>query len=74
VAVSTVKKSVAMAAWEWRNSFQVTAERCGAGSMPWSLRICHTVDEAMVWPRPMSSPWMRRCPQVGFSFASRTTS
>lgn len=25
-----------------------------------------------VWPRPTSSPWMRRCPQVGFSRASRT--
>jgi len=72
VAVSTVKKSVATAAWERRNSVQVTAERVGAGSMPWSLRICHTVEDAILWPRPTSSPWMRRWPQVGFSAARRT--
>ncbi len=28
----------------------------GAGSMPASLRICHTVDGASVQPRPVSSP------------------
>ena len=38
-------------AWERRNSLQVTAERVGAGSMPWFLRICHTVEDAIVWPR-----------------------
>jgi hypothetical protein len=28
--------------------------------MPASLRIRHTVDGASLFPRPTSSPWMRR--------------
>jgi hypothetical protein len=43
---------------ECRNCDQVTSEHFGAGSMPLSWRICHTVEEEIVWPRPMSSPWM----------------
>ena len=70
--MSTVKKSHATAAWERRNSVQVTSDRFGAGSMPLSLRICHTVEDAILCPRPTSSPCMRRWPHVGFSFARRT--
>ncbi|MFT7648753.1 MAG: hypothetical protein ACI8Y4_003505 [Candidatus Poriferisodalaceae bacterium] len=55
-----MKKSQATAVWEWRNWDQVTSERFGAGSMSLSLRIFQTVEEAIRWPRPASSPWMRR--------------
>ena len=58
--MSTVKKSQATAACECRNWDQVTSDRCGAGSMPLVLRIFHTVEDAIRWPRPASSPWMRR--------------
>jgi Helix-turn-helix of DDE superfamily endonuclease len=43
-----------------RNTRQASPDRRGAGSMPASLRICHTVDGASLYPRPVSSPWMRR--------------
>jgi hypothetical protein len=48
--VSTWKKSVAriVVACLSRNLRQVSAARRGAGSMPASLRICHTVDGATV--------------------------
>jgi hypothetical protein len=35
-------------------------DRWGAGPVRASLRICHTVDGATWYPRPVSSPWMRR--------------
>jgi hypothetical protein len=45
--------------------------RRGAGSMPELVRIFQTV-EAPIWkPSPVSSPWIRRYPQVGFSMARR---
>jgi hypothetical protein len=44
----------------------------GTGSMPAFCKILHTVETATVWP-PMSSPWMRRYPQVGFSRAILST-
>jgi hypothetical protein len=56
--VSTWKKSTAriVFAWASRNARQLCPDRLGAGSMPASLRICQTVDAAMVCPRPVSSP------------------
>lgn len=54
--MSTVKKSQATPAWECRNWDQVTSERFGAGSMLLTLRMFHTVEEAMRWPRLASSP------------------
>src|SRR5258708_10511217 len=45
--------------------------RRSAGSMPAAYRIFHTVDGAIVTPRFLSSPWMRRSPHSGFSFARR---
>jgi len=56
-----------------RNWRQVGPARRGAGSTLARLRIFHTVLEATVLPRPTSSAWMRRWPQVGFSAASRRT-
>jgi hypothetical protein len=41
---------------------------------PASLRIRQTVDGAVLYPSPVSSPWMRRYPQVGFSRAISSTS
>jgi hypothetical protein len=41
--------------------------------MPAACRICHTVDGATVTPSFASSPWTRRYPHSGFSFARRTT-
>ena len=73
--VSTCRKSTARipAAWAVRNCRHVGPERRGAGSMPAARRISHTVDGAIVTPSFVSSPWMRRCPHSGFSFARRTT-
>jgi hypothetical protein len=73
--VSTCRKSSARipAAWACRNCRQVGPERRGAGSMPAACRISQTVDRATVTPSLVSSPWMRRCPHSGFSFARRTT-
>ncbi len=34
--------------------------RCRAGSIPLTLRISHTVDAAILIPRPASSPWILR--------------
>ena len=47
--------------------------RRGAGSMPAACRIFHTVDGTTAMPSFVSSPWMRRYPHSGFSFARRTT-
>ena len=71
--VSTQKKSQATipAAWARRKLVHESEERPGAGSMPAFLRIAHTVDAAMGMPNRVSSPWMRRYPQVGFSWAKR---
>jgi hypothetical protein len=73
--VSTCRKSTATmpAAWACRNCRQFGPERRGAGSMPAACRISHTVDGATVTPSFVSSPWIRRCPHSGFSFARRTT-
>ena len=43
-----------------RNWRQVGPDRRGAGSSPGSFMIFQTVEAATVWPRPTSSPWMRR--------------
>ena len=73
--VSTCRKSTATipAAWACRNSRQPGPERRGAGPIPAACRISHTVDGATVTPSFVSSPWIRRCPHSGFSFARRTT-
>ena len=72
---SAVKKSSARipCAWDRRNSAQPGPSRRGAGSIPASLRICHTVDNATMMPSPASSPWIRRYPRDSFSRASRST-
>jgi hypothetical protein len=41
--------------------------------MPAARRISQTVDCATVTPSFVSSPWIRRYPHSGFSFARRTT-
>lgn len=41
--------------------------------MPAACRIPHTVDGATVTPSFTSSPWIRRCPHIGFSLARRMT-
>jgi hypothetical protein len=73
--VSTGTKSTARTALACavRNCLQLGPDRRGAGSMPASCRICHTVEAAMRWPSRTSSPCTRRCPQVGFSVALRIT-
>ena len=57
-----------------RNCFQAGPVRRGAGSIPASCRICHTVQAAIRWPGLMSSPCTRRWPHVGFSAAMPITS
>lgn len=65
VRVTVSKKSAARmaSAWERRNAAQLCEVRSGAGSIPASLRISHTVEEATLIPSTSSSPWMRRYPQ-----------
>jgi hypothetical protein len=70
-----VKKSSARipCAWDRRNSAHPGPSLRGAGSIPASLRICHTVDGATMMPSPASSPWIRRYPHDSFSRARRST-
>ncbi len=42
--------------------------------MPAARKISQTVDGATVTPGFVRSPWIRRCPHSGFSFARRTMS
>jgi hypothetical protein len=74
--VSTCTKSMARMPWAWavRNCFHVGPERRGAGSNPAACRISHTVEEAIWWPSLINSPWMRRWPHSGLSFAMVSTS
>jgi len=60
--VSMWKKSTAaiVLAWAGRNCFQLAAARCGAGSIPAALRISQMVEGAILCPRPVSSPRIRR--------------
>jgi hypothetical protein len=69
VSVVVSKKSAAMMAWAWerRNVAQVVLVRWGAGSIPASLRISHTVEAATATPRTSSSPWILRYPHVLFA-------
>ena len=45
--------------------------RLGEDSMPWRRRIAHTLEGASLTPIVASSPWIRRYPHIGFSFARR---
>ncbi len=60
--MSIWKKSTAAIdlAWAEGNWFQLAAARCGAGSMPAALRISQMVEGAILCPRPVSSPQIRR--------------
>jgi hypothetical protein len=73
VTVSRKSQASKASAWERRKSAQVLAARSGAGSIPASFNICHTVDAATFTPSTSSSPWSRRYPQLGFSCARRGT-
>ncbi len=74
--VSACRKSHARipAAWEVRNCRQAGDARRGAGVSPAAARIRRMVPAAMRYPRPASSPWLRRCPHRGFCLASCWTS
>src|ERR1019366_2429602 len=68
-------------ACEVRNCRQVGDTRRGAGLRPAAARIRRIVPSPMRWPRPTSSPWMRRClwvpeivssaPDLGFLLPDR---
>ncbi len=75
-SASTWTKSAARMprAWAVRNCFQVGPVRRGAGPIPASCRICHTVDAAIGWPSLTSWPCTCRCPHAGLSVAMRITS
>jgi len=53
------------------NGRQVGPGRRGDGSIPAACGICPMVDGATVTPGVARSPWIRRCPHRGFSFARR---
>ena len=74
--VSAVKKSTASipAACARRNFVQDWPARRGVGPAPAARRILHTVAADTRYPRPASSPWIRRWPHAGFSPASRKIS
>jgi len=74
VTVSRKSQASKASAWERRKSAQVLAARSGAGSIPASFNISHTVDAATFTPSTSSSPCRRRYPQLGFSRARRSTS
>jgi len=61
---SAVKKSSARipCTCDRRNSAHPGPSRLGAGSIPASLRIRHTVGGATMMPSPASSPWTRSAP------------
>ncbi len=73
VTVSTKSHASRASAFERRKSAQVVAERSGAGSMPASLRISHTVEGATFTPSTSNSPCTRRYPYAGFSRTRRST-
>jgi hypothetical protein len=54
--------------------FPVGPVRRGAGSMPAVFRISHTVDAAILWPRPAGSPWILLWPRGRVSWARSRTS
>ncbi|HEY6313324.1 MAG TPA: BREX system ATP-binding domain-containing protein [Streptosporangiaceae bacterium] len=74
--VSTCRKPHARIpdAWEARNCRQVGDARRGEGLSLAAARIRRIVPAPMRWPRPRSSPWIRRCPHLGFCLASCWTS
>ncbi len=59
-------------AWVTRNRRQVGAARRGADPSPATARTLRTVPSPTRYPRPRTSPLMRRCPQRGLSRAGRT--
>ena len=73
VTVSRKSQASSASAWERRKSAHVLHTRSGAGSMPASLRISHTVEAATFTPRTSSSPCTRRYPHPGFSRTRRST-
>lgn len=60
-------------AWARRNSDLVGPERLGAGPVPCRRNMAHRLEGASRTPMVASSPWTRRNPQVGFSWARRRT-
>jgi hypothetical protein len=75
VIVSMWKKSVASSpqACVRRNGRQLVSMWRGAGPTLPAARIRRIVPASTRWPSPTSSPCTRRCPQPGFSRASRRT-
>ena len=57
------------AAWACKDCRQVGPARRCAGSVPAARKISQTAGGATVTPGFISSPWIRRCPHGGFSFA-----
>src|SRR4051794_41263569 len=74
--VSRWKKSVAgnPAAWARMKVRQWVPVPRGAGPRRVAVRMRRMVPAPIWSPRRVSSPWMRRCPQRGFSRARRMTS
>jgi hypothetical protein len=65
VTVSRKSQASNASACERRKSAHVLEARSGAGSIPASLRISHTVEAATFTPSTSSSPCSRRYPQLG---------
>ena len=59
VTVSKKSQAKSASAWERRKPAQVVDERSGAGSIPASFKISHTVDGATFTPSTSSSPCTR---------------
>jgi hypothetical protein len=61
-------------AWTAGNCRHADGVRRGAGPGPAAARIRQIIPSPTRYPRPSSSPWVRRYPQRGFCRASCTTS
>jgi hypothetical protein len=68
VTVSRKSQAGIVSTWLRRDALHVVAARSGAGSMPASLRICHTVEAATLMPSIASTRGLYGSPRRDFVY------